>query len=190
MRLPTRESNSSGGTDYISTQNPNVGLVVIIPLISGFCGTILLVSMIMVVLKYWRGRHRTTPIGPISIEQLRHRGENKPAVLSLTFLGSIPIIKFDYGDQKDGWKEKDLELTFAPKEVIVEAIGMGTAVMQMDSDFLRAAEDSQIMHPNVDARQDSSAGQQLHTRENCDSSAKASNNHLILERCWHKVYNL
>ncbi|PMD13327.1 hypothetical protein NA56DRAFT_441685 [Hyaloscypha hepaticicola] len=174
-----RQANSSGGTDYseyISSQNPNPQLVVLIPLISVFCGTTLLVSVILVWLKYRRGRHRTTPTGPTPIEQLRHRGKKKPEILNMAFL-SIPIIKFNNGDQKNGWKESGPELPFARKEATMEAIGMGTAVMQMDGNFLRAAEDLHILHPNVDAHQDSSASQQLPTRENCDSSARASNNH-------------
>ena len=176
-----RQANSSSDTDYseyTSSPNPNSQLVVLTPLISGFCGTILLVSVILVWLKFRRGRHRTTPTSPTPIEQPRHREKKKPEILNMAFLGYIPIIKFNNGDQKDGWKETGPELPFARKEATVGAIGMGTAVMQVGGSFLRAAEDLQIMHPNVDADQGSSASQQLSTGGNCGGSARASNNHL------------
>jgi hypothetical protein len=142
-----RQVNISSDISYVAdgaTQNPNVEVPIIIPLISIFCGMMLLILAILVTTKIRnRANNQTTPTIRTSSRPRQRRIQGTLQVLSEMSLGSIPIIKFNCGDHKDGWTDRGQGPGFVLNEAVAEATAMDTAAMQHSNSPSKLATDSQ-----------------------------------------------
>jgi hypothetical protein len=147
-RMPAhdrRQANISNDTLYTgdyTTQNSNVDVSVVLPLVAIFCGFLFLIAAIFVTTKVF-GVNNQTPLRNLTPSQPRQRiVKGTPQVLSVTSLGSIPIIKFNSSDQLHCRTGQVPETGFTQDEG-TETITMNTAAKQRSSDSPESAADSQ-----------------------------------------------
>lgn len=87
-------STSSGSAG--SSSSPNNGLNIVIPLISGFCGLLLLMTVLIVGFRVWKQQRPAAQ--ETSITPRVPRQKKKPPVLTGPILGSLPILRFEIAD--------------------------------------------------------------------------------------------
>jgi hypothetical protein len=146
-----RQANIGNNTPYAgdyTTQNSNVDVSVLLPLVAIFCGFLFLIAAIFVMTKVF-GVNNQTPPGSLTPSPPRQRiVKGTPQVLSATSLGSIPIIKFNSSDHTRCRTGQVSETGFTQDEG-TETIIMNTAAKQRSSDSLESAADSQTQcHAN------------------------------------------
>lgn len=127
MRLPglgsehttashTRRQANFGGTitngDLGPDQGPNIGLSIVIPLVSGFGGIVLLSSVFLAWFTFRRRRQRAASTDEERpLERTRLGAKKKLPTLSIPVLALLPIVKFEVADQGVSRAEKSADPT-------------------------------------------------------------------------------
>jgi Ring finger domain len=112
------------------TQNANVGVSIILPLVAIFGGLLLLIAAILVATRLRGTSNQTPPRSPPPSRTRQTTLKGTLQVLSITSLGSIPITKFNMCNHARCWVDKVSESGLIKDEATAQAITNDTAAEQ------------------------------------------------------------
>jgi hypothetical protein len=137
-----RQANITSFVGNGVTQNSATYISIITPLISVFCGAVLLILATPVWTKVRREDNQPPPISRVpTIRPRQPRIQGTLQVLNVTSLGLIPIVKFDCGGPKNDWAEKDPGLDCALSETLAHPVTTNTKTTPYISKSSKSAPD-------------------------------------------------